>query len=126
MNLAVGDKSTTGSLLAVYEDYWPNFFKMTDFKLATKTWIFSDENPNTIDDGFQCAPTADGDTATWGNRPASYHNGAAGFAFADSHAEIHEWKNQPLANTTPNTDLLWVESRCSPQLAGTTGQVPSQ
>jgi len=126
MNFAVGDKSTTGSQLAVYADYWPNFFKLTDFKIGSKTWILSDENPNTINDGFECPPTADADITTWGDKPASYHNGAAGFAFADGHAEIHKWQNVPLANTTPNTDLLWVESRCSPQLTGSAAQVPGQ
>jgi prepilin-type N-terminal cleavage/methylation domain-containing protein/prepilin-type processing-associated H-X9-DG protein len=128
MNFAVGDKSTTGSHLAVYPDYWPNFFKLTDFKMGSKTWILSDENPDTINDGFECPPksTPVDDITIWGDLPASYHNGAAGFAFADGHAEIHKWKNQPLANTTPNTDLLWEESRCSPQLTGSAGQVPAQ
>ena len=27
----------------------------------------------------------------WQDRPASYHNGAAGFSFADGHAEVHKW-----------------------------------
>jgi prepilin-type N-terminal cleavage/methylation domain-containing protein/prepilin-type processing-associated H-X9-DG protein len=28
---------------------------------------------------------------TWSDLPASYHNGAAGFSFADGHSEIHRW-----------------------------------
>ena len=31
-------------------------------------------------------------TAHFIDLPASYHAGACGFAFADSHAEIHKWK----------------------------------
>ena len=31
--------------------------------------------------------------------PASYHNNAAGFSFADGHAEIHKWRDP---RTTPN------------------------
>jgi len=27
----------------------------------------------------------------WSDMPASYHNGAAGFSFADGHSEIHKW-----------------------------------
>ena len=27
----------------------------------------------------------------WADLPASYHNGAAGFSFADGHSEIHKW-----------------------------------
>ena len=52
--------------------------------------------------------------------PASYHNNAAGFSFADGHAEIHKWVdkrtspkinngnmqlNVPMANSK---DLLWM------------------
>jgi prepilin-type processing-associated H-X9-DG protein len=28
--------------------------------------------------------------------PASYHNGACGFAFADGHSEIHKWKGNKI------------------------------
>jgi prepilin-type N-terminal cleavage/methylation domain-containing protein/prepilin-type processing-associated H-X9-DG protein len=139
MNFAVGDKSTDGSLTAIYNDYWPNFFRMTDFMLASKTWIFSDEHPDSINDGFQCPPTADGDTTTWSDIPASYHNGAAGYAFADGHGEIHKWMDPttdhpvvgidnwlPMQGTPPNyTDIRWVESHCSPRLiASNPGQAP--
>jgi prepilin-type N-terminal cleavage/methylation domain-containing protein/prepilin-type processing-associated H-X9-DG protein len=134
MNFAVGDKSTNGSKLAVYDDYWPNFFKSVDFKIASKTWIFCDESPVTIDDGFMCPPNGDADTTLWSDVPASYHNGAAGFAFADGHAEIHKWMDastsHPIANdspgTSPNfTDLRWVESRCSPRsISSNPGQAP--
>jgi prepilin-type processing-associated H-X9-DG protein len=139
MNFAVGDKSTTGAQLAVYNDYWPNFFKAGDFKIASKTWIFCDENSDSINDGFICPPLSDGDTTTWSDVPASYHNGAAGFAFADGHAEIHKWVDSvtchpvagndswlPLQDTAPNyTDIRWVESRCSPRSGSSQpGQAP--
>jgi prepilin-type processing-associated H-X9-DG protein len=54
--------------------------------------------------------------------PASYHNNAAGFAFADGHSEIHKWfdprtmpklnKNQSLAlnQTHANSkDVFWMQ-----------------
>ena len=128
MNFTVGDKSTTGAQSAMYEDYWPNFFKMGDFKLADKTWVFADEHPDSINNGFQLTPNADGDTTTWSDIPASCHNGAACFAFADGHEEIHKWRDPgtvhriehnrawlPLQEDPPYTDIRWVESRCSPQ-----------
>ena len=63
--------------------------------------------------------------------PASYHNNAAGFSFADGHAEIHKWvdKNGPggSCRTTPpllktgrlslnvpspdNMDVKWMQDR---------------
>jgi prepilin-type N-terminal cleavage/methylation domain-containing protein/prepilin-type processing-associated H-X9-DG protein len=141
MSFAVGDKSANGSRAAIYDDYWPNFFKLSDFKIASRTWVFSDEHPDSINDGFQCPPTSDGDTITWSDVPASYHNGAAGYAFADGHAEIHRWMDPttvhavvgnsswlPMTGTGPNyVDIRWVESRCSPRLTSTQpGQMPTQ
>jgi prepilin-type processing-associated H-X9-DG protein len=37
-----------------------------------------------------------GPFATIIDYPANYHNGAAGFAFADGHAEIHKWLGQTI------------------------------
>jgi prepilin-type processing-associated H-X9-DG protein len=31
------------------------------------------------------------DVGSWEDLPASYHNGAAGFSFADGHSETHPW-----------------------------------
>ena len=36
--------------------------------------------------------------SSWVDQPASYHNGAAGFSFADGHSEIHKW-SEALLNT---------------------------
>jgi prepilin-type processing-associated H-X9-DG protein len=52
--------------------------------------------------------------------PASYHNRAAGFAFADGHSEIHRWVDDrtmpPLTTTlqlnvpSPNNkDVWWMQ-----------------
>jgi hypothetical protein len=29
----------------------------------------------------------------WGDLPASFHNGACGFSFADGYSEIHKWRS---------------------------------
>jgi prepilin-type processing-associated H-X9-DG protein len=56
----------------------------------SQTWVLVDENPASIDDGyFVCDLAQD----AWVNVPASYHNGACGFSFADGHAEIHRWRD---------------------------------
>jgi prepilin-type processing-associated H-X9-DG protein len=60
----------------------------------------------------------------WGNLAAIYHNGAAGFSFADGHAEIHKWVDsgtlRPLPpNQRPSgafiapRDVGWVRERTS-------------
>jgi len=127
MNFAMGDKSSTGARLPVYNDTWPNAFKLGDVRNPAMTWVFSDEHPDSINDGFQCPPDNDAETNAWGDMPASYHNGAAGYAFADGHSEIHKWvdastlhpilKNSswlPLSLSGPRDDLIWVDARVSP------------
>jgi len=128
MNFAVGNKATNGTQVVIYDDYWPNFFKLSDFRMAGATFVFLDEHPDSINDGLFLVTESDGDTTTWNDFPASYHNGACNFSFADGHSETHKWKDHytdhPIENTRdwlpygaepPYVDILWVESRSSPQ-----------
>jgi len=128
MNFALGDKSTNGQQLALYEDYWPNVFKLSDFRMASQTFVFLDEHPDSINDGLFLVTDDEGDTMNWGDFPGSYHNGGANFSFADGHALTHRWQDpltdHPIMNNrdwlpypeeAPYVDIRWVESRCSPQ-----------
>jgi len=54
----------------------------------SETWVFLDEHPCSINDAGFFNPYV----SSWVDQPASYHCGAAGFAFADGHSEIHKWK----------------------------------
>jgi prepilin-type processing-associated H-X9-DG protein len=139
MDFTVGSKSATATEDATYGDYWPNFYKTTDLKIASKTWVFSDEHPDSINDGIQFTPTSDGEDTEWSDLPASYHVGACGYAFADGHSEIHKWMNihtihgiegngdwLPLAVVGSKVDIDWVESHSSPQATGNANQVPAQ
>ena len=54
-------------------------------------FVFLDENGDTIDDAWFITDPVKADYIY--NVPASYHNGATGFTFADGHAEIHRWLN---------------------------------
>ncbi len=84
----------------------------------TMTFVFIDENPNTIDDAyFVCDPNQ---KDFWQNAPASYHNNAGGLSFADGHAEIRRWKDSQLLtqakiNGIPSDadsqDLVWLQQR---------------
>jgi prepilin-type N-terminal cleavage/methylation domain-containing protein/prepilin-type processing-associated H-X9-DG protein len=143
MDFTCGSKSATeaniGSAYGVGgSEYWPDFFKTTDFKLASKTWVFNDEHPDSINDGIQYTPSSSGEDNQWGDIPASYHNGAAGFAFADGHSEIHKWMNpgntcHPIVGNDSwlpwnvvgsPVDINWVESRCSPRQNDVLNQSP--
>jgi prepilin-type N-terminal cleavage/methylation domain-containing protein len=58
----------------------------------SQLWIFVDEHPDSINDaGFAVQMAKTGNSATIIDFPASYHNGACGFSFAEGHAETHNW-----------------------------------
>jgi prepilin-type N-terminal cleavage/methylation domain-containing protein/prepilin-type processing-associated H-X9-DG protein len=85
-NIGVGDgNAETGPWDGLYR----HIKKTGDFIYPgpAETWVYLDEHPCSINDAgfFNPSPTA------WIDQPASYHNGAAGFAFADGHSEIHKW-----------------------------------
>lgn len=51
-------------------------------------WVFSDEHPGSIDDGFLRVSLT---TGNWPDVPGSMHDGAGTFSFADGHVELHRW-----------------------------------
>jgi prepilin-type N-terminal cleavage/methylation domain-containing protein/prepilin-type processing-associated H-X9-DG protein len=61
--------------------------KSSDIVFPTKTWVLVDEHPDSINDAA-CAVQMYGNIIDF---PASYHNGACGYSFADGHAEVHRW-----------------------------------
>ncbi len=93
-----------------------------------KTWVFMDEREDSINDGEMVVgmygyPNQPG---SWEivDYPASYHNGAAGLAFADGHSEIKKWLDKrtmpnlrrgqllQLDQPSPNNqDVLWLMER---------------
>jgi prepilin-type N-terminal cleavage/methylation domain-containing protein/prepilin-type processing-associated H-X9-DG protein len=70
------------------EGQYRQFLKQSHVPRPAKTWLFLDEHPDSINDGFFICSSSAG---SWQDIPASYHNGACGFGFADGHAEIKKW-----------------------------------
>jgi prepilin-type N-terminal cleavage/methylation domain-containing protein/prepilin-type processing-associated H-X9-DG protein len=67
---------------------YKQYLKQVQVPKPAKTWLFLDEHPDSINDGyFIDNPTLN----YWQDTPASYHNGACGFSFADGHSEIRKW-----------------------------------
>src|SRR5436309_2981811 len=79
------------------------FFNLTSIPEPTNIFVFLDEHPDSINDGYFVNRAY---TTNWFDLPASYHNGAASFSFADGHAATHQWRNaltkQP---PRPNSDV---------------------
>jgi prepilin-type N-terminal cleavage/methylation domain-containing protein/prepilin-type processing-associated H-X9-DG protein len=107
------------------------FVKATDVvsPSPSKLWVFLDEREDSINDGWFAVDMGGYDpltprSYTIVDYPASYHNRAGGFAFADGHAEIKKWVD---GRTTPvlkkgagltlgqgspnNPDVAWLQER---------------
>ena len=89
MNAMVGDAGEfTASGSNVNNPSYRQFLKLGDFPSATAIFVFIDEHPDSINDGyFLNRATAAG----WTDLPASYHDDAANLTYADGHAESHRW-----------------------------------
>jgi prepilin-type N-terminal cleavage/methylation domain-containing protein/prepilin-type processing-associated H-X9-DG protein len=71
---------------------WQMYRKQSDMNnpKPSDLWVFVDEHPDSINDGWLIISWEMANV--WSDLPASSHNGACGFGFADGHAEIHKWR----------------------------------
>lgn len=98
-----------------------SYKKYAEIKQPVRQFVFLDEHPDSINDGIfsTLAPVNH-----WNDLPASYHNGACGFSFADGHAETKKWLDKDtkrpvlrapytgLQALPPNNrDLRWILDR---------------
>jgi prepilin-type N-terminal cleavage/methylation domain-containing protein len=86
-NILVGEgNAETGPMGAIYAH--PT--KASDLSIPgpTETWVYLDEHPDSINDAGCFPPNSSVNIV---DVPATYHNMAAGFAFADGHSEIKKW-----------------------------------
>jgi len=118
MNAMVGNP---GELTNRFNPLYVQFFKKSDFKSPTDTFVFLDEQADTLNDGFFVNRLEE---YSWGNVPGSYHNNAVNLSFADGHLESHRWQVpatiQPVHGTrlqpipaSPPTDFDWLKIRTS-------------
>ena len=94
MNGFVGDVANIANWINGQATHnWTRFLKTGDVARmgASKLWVLLDECPDSINDGFFSVRMQPDVSAKWTDVPASTHNGAGGFSFADGHAEIKKW-----------------------------------
>ena len=110
-------------------DDYITFRKQEDLHRASPAlmFVFVDEREDSINDGYFASDLRNQQGLfTMVDFPASYHNRAANFTFADGHAESHRWTDP---RTTPplrrgvllqlnipsvdNPDLRWLQERTS-------------
>ena len=118
MNSLVGDPITHPNR---FNPNWQQFMKVTDFTTPALFYVFIEEHPDTINDGYFMNQW---DTIKWGNLPASFHNASANVTWADGHLERHRWDadtaRPPVKGAAgggfvplPSTDYLWLRDRSS-------------
>jgi prepilin-type N-terminal cleavage/methylation domain-containing protein/prepilin-type processing-associated H-X9-DG protein len=70
------------------------FLKASMVPNPANFYVMLDEHPDSINDGYFLNDANPATFQYWGDLPASYHNGAGGFSFADGHSEIHKWRSR--------------------------------
>ncbi len=104
---------------------WRVYAKLSDIVRPVETWVIGDEHPDSINDAAMAVQIAkpDAKTAQIIDFPASYHNGACGFAYADGHSAIRVWTGKTIQPPVKNVlmtlnvpakdslnDIIWWSS----------------
>jgi type II secretory pathway pseudopilin PulG len=126
----VGDPVGGAWLSGVFSDPDPNYLTFGKMNSLFQpgpahTWVLIDENPLSINDGLFAVSM---DTTKIIDFPSGLHAGAAVLAFADDHAETHNWKSPvvyspsmqaqqgtvssgPLIDPDAMSDMAWLAAR---------------
>jgi prepilin-type N-terminal cleavage/methylation domain-containing protein/prepilin-type processing-associated H-X9-DG protein len=97
------------------------YLSLSEIANPAEIYTFLDEHPDSINDGYYLIDP--NPNARWGDLPASFHNGAGGFTFADGHAEIRKWTGAStkqkvrtsgwLGGPAHRPDYQWIATRTS-------------
>ena len=99
---------------------YKQFLNTTQIPQPAEIFVFLDEHPDSIDDGYflnKDAPAVNGVNNVnsvaydeWTDLPASYHNQSAAFSFADGHALLHRWlKSSTIRPPAPHVANLPIQ-----------------
>ena len=137
MNQAVGTKGIGGARIPVDGPWldgahghsanrtWYTYGKESDMNRPgpSSTFVYLDEDPFSINDGaFATTGPKNPPFYKMIDWPATFHNMACGFAFADGHSEVHKWKdsrtavkngNVSQATHTGSVDLIWMSEHAT-------------
>jgi prepilin-type N-terminal cleavage/methylation domain-containing protein/prepilin-type processing-associated H-X9-DG protein len=137
---SVSMQAYMGQRAGPYTGGYRQFLKLTDVTNPSpvKAGVFLDEREDSINDGWYAIDMTGYDpvspnSLTLVDVPASYHNGACGWSFADGHSEIKKWQDPrtmpPLrhnvalslnSSSPKNPDVDWLQSHASSKINGAT------
>ena len=110
------------------------FTKTSDITRPVNRFVFVDEHPDSMNDGFFNVEMDGYDprmpaSLVLYNIPASFHGGGGGLSFADGHSETHGWRDsrtrppiqrvsyatsgQSMRASPGNADVEWLQERTS-------------
>jgi prepilin-type N-terminal cleavage/methylation domain-containing protein/prepilin-type processing-associated H-X9-DG protein len=123
MNAYVGPQDASGTPIS---PNWQQFIKASNFRNPSMIFVTLDEHPDSINDGWYVISADLAQKWQWGDLPASYHNGACGFSFADGHSQIKKWLSSdtkrpvlkngagfPVSIGADKRDIVWINERTS-------------
>jgi prepilin-type N-terminal cleavage/methylation domain-containing protein/prepilin-type processing-associated H-X9-DG protein len=111
--------NTTGSDINTSFTVFKKYSQFSSKLSSSDAFVFLDENPLSLDDGFFLVVESVNPNALSlnENHPGLNHGTSTSFSFADGHAELHKWQNAFLsinlnANAT-SSDNLWLTSHAT-------------
>ncbi len=127
MNAMIGDAGNFSAKgYNINNPGYTQFFKTTQIPQPSEIFVFLDEHPDSINDGYFLDKSPDNDSeygyyyngAQWTDLPASYHNGTTAFSFADGHSSLHRWlQPETIRPPLPNAANLPITIPSSPASA---------
>lgn len=112
-NCYMGNDSSAGSISS-YFIVFKKYSNFTGRMSPADAFVYLDENPLSLDDGFfylveSLNPNA---LSLNENHPAVNHGNCTSFSFADGHSELHRWHNAflniNLTMSATSSDNLWL------------------
>ena len=103
LNSAVQGGWLPGGAYNASQTAWLTYGKESSFTRPgpSKTWVFMDENPYSINDGSMAIPAYAVPGANYVvDFPSGLHGDAGGISFADGHSQVHKWLDK--RTYTPN------------------------
>ena len=105
-----------GTYLGGYRTYK----KISSIVKPSDTWVFIDENDNSINDPAFAVKMANGSpSAILQDAPSGRHGGSTGMSFSDGHSITHKWRSLTTYTCAIHTtatdpgavsDMLWLSS----------------
>jgi prepilin-type N-terminal cleavage/methylation domain-containing protein len=127
MNAMIGDAGNfSANGYNINNPDYKQFFTMTQIPHPADIFVFLDEHPDSIDDGYfinkdpsygYSGAYGGGsyNNAQWIDLPASYHDNATAFSFADGHSALHRWlKPSTVRPPAPNAANLPIQIPATP------------